>query len=80
MSWCWAVPVRFGWPSARVLIRLWVLVELANGLVHSAVALAREGYFPGVLTAPLLLGVAVWLTLLMGRSAALDSQSTHEAG
>jgi Protein of unknown function with HXXEE motif len=63
--WCWAVPVRSGWPSARALIWFWTVLELGNGLSHSFFALVRLGYFPGVITAPLLLLFAVWLAILL---------------
>ena len=45
--WCWAVPVRSGWPSARGVAWFWTLLELGNGVGHSALALSRAGYFPG---------------------------------
>lgn len=66
--WCWAVPVRSGWSAARGLIWSWVLVELGNGIGHPAVAISRGGYFPGVVTAPLLLACAIWLAVLLGRA------------
>ena len=62
--WCWAVPVRSGWPSASAFMWFWTILELINGSVHSIMALARHGYFPGVATAPLLLFFAGWLALL----------------
>jgi len=63
--WCWAVPVRSGWRAARGLIWFWTILELGNGLGHSFFALQRGGYFPGVITAPLLLLFAVWLAILL---------------
>jgi hypothetical protein len=69
-AWCWLVPVRGGWRSARSLVWFWAAVELANGTVHSVIALSRGAYFPGVLTAPLLLAAAVWVASLLVRSAA----------
>ena len=65
--WCWAVPVRSGWPAARGLIWVWIIVELGNGISHSFFALTRGGYFPGVITAPLLLVFAVWLAIVQTR-------------
>ena len=67
--WCWTVPVRSGWRSARGLAWFWALLELGNGIGHSTLALARGGYFPGVFTAPLLLLLAAWLTALLLRHA-----------
>jgi hypothetical protein len=62
--WCWAVPVRSGWGAARGLAWFWTFLELGNGIGHSALALSRRGYFPGVATAPLLLLAATWLAVL----------------
>jgi hypothetical protein len=75
--WCWAVPVRSGWRSARGLAWFWAVLEFGNGLGHLALAFSRAGYFPGAFTAPLLLVVAAWLAALLvpnagrsGRAAA----------
>jgi hypothetical protein len=66
--WCVAFPVRSGWRSARGFARFWSLLEIGNGIGHSMMALATGGYFPGVLTAPLLLGFGAWLAALLSRS------------
>ena len=65
--WCWAVPVRSGWRAANGLVWFWTLLELGNGIGHSALAVTRGGYFPGVVTAPLLLLFAGWLAVLQAR-------------
>lgn len=65
--WCWAVPVRSGWPSARGFAWFWTILELGNGLGHSGLALRQGGYFPGLITAPLLLVFASWLAVLQIR-------------
>ncbi|HYL38976.1 MAG TPA: HXXEE domain-containing protein [Bryobacteraceae bacterium] len=62
--WCWAVPVRLGWRAAPGLVWFWTILELGNGISHSALALWRGGYFPGVATAPLLLLFAGWMAVL----------------
>jgi hypothetical protein len=62
--WCWAVPARSGWHAARAIVWFWTILELGNGISHSAMALSRGGYFPGVATAPLLLFFAGWLAFL----------------
>ena len=68
--WCWAVPVRAQWPSARGIAVGWAVVELANGTVHLLLAAANGGYFPGAATAPLLLACGGWLALqLYGSSS-----------
>src|SRR5215469_11132988 len=41
--WCWAIPVRSGWRSARGLAWFWIILELGNGLSHSFFALLRGG-------------------------------------
>lgn len=65
--WCWAGPVRGGWSIARSLTLGWVVVEVANGFTHMAMAVARGEYFPGVITAPLLLLAAGWLAVNLER-------------
>ena len=71
--WCWAVPVRSGWHAARGLVWFWTILELGNGIGHSALALSRGGYFPGVATAPLLLLLAGWLAVLQVRQGGRPS-------
>jgi hypothetical protein len=43
---------------------LWTILELLNGMSHWAIALSRGGYFPGIVTAPLLLLFAGWLATI----------------
>ena len=59
--WCTLVPVGRNWPSARSWLWFWVVVETFNGLGHILRSLIQGGYTPGVLTAPLLLGLALYL-------------------
>lgn len=59
----WAGPVRRGRPVAVTLMWIWVVIEVANGVIHPAVAAVRGEYFPGMLTAPVLL----LFGLLLGR-------------
>lgn len=66
--WCYLVPMRRNWPSARAWAWLWVGIELGNGLGHPALALRTGGYFPGVATAPLLLVLASYLAARLVRS------------
>jgi hypothetical protein len=63
--WCWAVPVRCNWPVAFAVMESWVLLELANGSGHVLFSIDRGGYFPGVLTASLLLLVGGRLAYLL---------------
>jgi Protein of unknown function with HXXEE motif len=59
--WCWYARVRRG--RGRELAWLWALVEIANGCGHIALAVWAGGYFPGLATAPPLLGLGAWLAL-----------------
>ncbi len=67
--WCWAVPIRSGWPVAPGVAWFWTILELGNGLGHCLLALRQRGYFPGLVTAPLLLIFASWLAILQIRHA-----------
>ena len=71
--WCWAFPVRSDWQIARGLMWFWIILEIGNGVGHSALALSRGGYFPGVATAPLLLLFAGWLAILQTRETGRQS-------
>jgi hypothetical protein len=64
---CWAFPVRLGWRSARGFAWFWAILEMANGIGHSALALGRQGYFPGLGTAPLLIFFGGWTAMLLIR-------------
>jgi hypothetical protein len=70
--WCCAFPVRSGWRAGRGFAWFWTILELGNGVSHSAFALARRGYFPGVATAPLLLVFAAWLAVLLTREGVVS--------
>jgi hypothetical protein len=59
--WCFFWPVRRRWPSARLLIGAWVVIELINGVGHPLWSIQQRGYTPGVITAPLLLVLALSL-------------------
>lgn len=63
--WCYLARVRTGNRSAKGWVWLWILLELGNGLGHTVIALARSAYFPGVITAPVLLGLSIYLAMQM---------------
>ena len=65
--WCYVARVRPSHPSARQWMWPWVIVETSNGIVHPAVALWRGEYFPGVITAPVLLVLAFYLGSRLAR-------------
>ena len=66
---CYALPVRLGWTGARAIASVWVAIEFLNGCGHLLFAALRGGYFPGVLTAPLLLATALWTAWALARTA-----------
>ena len=55
--------------DAAVWIWSWALLELANGTMHSIIAVQMNAYFPGVVTAPILIVLAC---LLLYREAAVN--------
>jgi hypothetical protein len=59
--WCFLVPLRRQWPVAVPLAWLWVGIELINGIGHPLWSLREGGYTPGLITAPLLLMLALYL-------------------
>lgn len=66
--WCWQARVRPGRLSARAFAWFWSLPEIANGCAHVALAVMAGGYFPGLATAPLLIGLGGWLALALRSS------------
>jgi hypothetical protein len=65
--WCYAWPIRRGWPSARGFAWLWVVIELGNGIVHPVLAIQQGGYAPGVVSALLLGPLALYIAGLLQR-------------
>ena len=65
--WCWFARVEPNRPSARAFAWFWALLECANALAHCALAIAAGGYFPGLATAPLLLGFGALLIAALVR-------------
>jgi hypothetical protein len=63
--WCLLFPVRKEWPSAPGFIWFWIVLETINGVGHPAWTLRQGGYAPGVLTAPLLLVISLYLAFQM---------------
>jgi hypothetical protein len=67
--WCLLVPVRRGWRSAVGLMWGWVVIETINGVAHPLWSLRQGEYTPGVLTAPILLVLALSLAAQLRRQA-----------
>jgi len=63
--WCYIARVRKNHPSAKFWIWPWIIIELGNGIAHPVLAILRGGYFPGVITAPILLLIAIYLAVKM---------------
>lgn len=59
--WCFFWPVRRQWAAGVALAWLWIVIELVNGIGHPLWSLVRLRYTPGVGTAPLLLGLSLYL-------------------
>jgi hypothetical protein len=66
--WCYLARVRRGHASGRSWAWFWTILEAANGTGHLILALSSRGYFPGAATAPLLLGLSLWLGVTLSRA------------
>lgn len=66
--WCLLWPVLRRWRSAVPLVWCWIVIETINGVVHPAWSLRQGGYTPGVLTAPILLVLALYLVVQIQRT------------
>jgi hypothetical protein len=60
----WVRPARRG---VCGVVWLWIAIEAYNGLAHVAWATIIGGYNPGLITAPVLLGLAAYMALQMRR-------------
>jgi Protein of unknown function with HXXEE motif len=72
--WCLLWPVRRRWPSAVGLMWVWVVIETINGVGHPLWSLRQGGYTPGVITAPILLVVALYLGAQLRKATVTASQ------
>ena len=57
-----AASIRRNYLYAPILIWFWIVIEMINGLGHPFWALYEGGYVPGLVTAPILLMQAVYLS------------------
>lgn len=69
--WCYFARVRPGHPSALQFAWFWTALEFANGVGHCMLAASRAAYFPGLATAPLLIGASVYLARRLSGTARL---------
>ena len=72
--WCLLWPVRRRWPSAVWLMWGWVVIETINGVVHPLWSVRQGGYTPGVITAPILFVLALYLGLELRKGKLTDSR------
>ncbi len=72
--WCLLWPVRRGWSVAAGLMWLWVFVQTINGLAHPLWSIRQGEYTPGLVTAPILLGLAILLARQLRKDSAM---ATH---
>jgi hypothetical protein len=66
--WCYAARVRRRHPSAFGWAWFWIVLETANGLSHLTIGAVRGEFFPGMITAPLLLGSSLYLAFCVVRT------------
>lgn len=67
--WCFFWPVLRRWSSAIAFMSFWVVIELINGAGHILWSVQARGYTPGVITAPLLLILALVLGWALRKEA-----------
>ena len=72
--WCLLWPVRRRWPSAVGLMWVWVVIETINGVGHPLWSLRQGGYTPGVITAPILLVLALYLSAQLRKASVTASR------
>lgn len=63
-AWCWFWPVRRQWRIATPIVWVWTVIEMINGVVHPSWSIIQRGYTPGVITAPILFLLALYLATL----------------
>ena len=58
---CWIVTTGKNKITKQSLIWIWIIIGAFNGVGHPLLALREGSYFPGILTAPVLLILSVYL-------------------
>ena len=64
---CWFFIINNKYLHIRIFIWLWIVIEIINGIGHPLWALIENSYEPGVITAPFLLIITIYLTILLIR-------------
>lgn len=60
--------------SVKNLLWLWIVLETINGSGHIVWALIERSYVPGLITAPLLLFLALYLAMLLSGSVSQNRE------
>lgn len=60
--------------SIKTLLWLWIVLELINGIGHSLWAIIERSYVPGLITAPILVILALSLARLLTKPAPSGSK------
>lgn len=60
-------PVRCDWRVARGVIWFWIVISMINAVGHPGWSLAQGRYTAGVVTAPILGGLALYLMVRLRR-------------
>ena len=59
--WSWAIPVRKDYSIAGSIIWIFIVIEIINGIGHPVWAIYEMSYVPGLITAQILLILAIYL-------------------
>ena len=57
----WYFIIRKDLPIAKIILGFWIGIEIMNGIGHPIWTFMQKQYTPGVITAPFLLLVAIYL-------------------
>lgn len=63
-SLCWLFPIRGNYFCSGLIIWCWIIIELANGIGHPIWSFDQKTYTPGILTAPILFIIAIYMLRL----------------
>lgn len=79
--WVVSVPgLRLAWPAAFFAAWFLAIAGMFNGIAHPLLAIAAGGYFPGLLSSPLIAGAGIWLWLKLRRATSSNPTSEGNIG
>jgi len=58
---CWLIPIRNDYSLAKFLVWFWIIIQFINGIGHPIWTIMQKDYTPGIITAPILLILAIVL-------------------